>query len=195
MIILEGPDGGGKSTLAKQLAVLWDLPIAERVVSKDTEAMIDLKAWTEENVRNMGPLQVYDRHRLISEPIYGPILRAGRPQPGFESLGWLSAMTQEFYRHQPIIIYCIPPLEVVMENLRDDPDNEVVRDQIQSIYALYTTRAAMDVALRPTMTAIWDYTTDGREDHPLATFRRWTAQINHIKDIDRLRDQVRKASK
>ena len=49
MIIVEGPDGAGKTTVLQDLKTVFDLPVAPRVVSKETEAMVDgVRAYAEE---------------------------------------------------------------------------------------------------------------------------------------------------
>jgi hypothetical protein len=158
VIILEGPDGGGKTTLIDKIRVEFDLPVSPRVVSKDTEplAKLDMMAWVEKNVTAGFQNVIFDRHRLISEPIYGAVLRSVF-QPGFDNPQWLSMMCYMLYhRVTPIIIYCLPPFEVVKGNVYSDEDNRRVRDVIRKIYALYTAKAAYDAALWGTF--IYDYT-------------------------------------
>lgn len=155
MIIVEGPDGGGKTTLLNKLHTEFELPIAERVVSKEAEALVSLKHWVEHNVYLGFQTVLFDRHRLISEPIYGPILR-DEPEEGFDDVHWLSDMMWKFYECKPAIIYCLPPLETVMDNVRDDADNRVVRSQIKSIYSAYCARAALDLSLSPS-TILYNY--------------------------------------
>ena len=68
MIIVEGPDGAGKTTLIRQLQERWpDLAVAPRVVSKDAEAMVDLQEWVNINLSDGPQYKIFDRHRLISE--------------------------------------------------------------------------------------------------------------------------------
>lgn len=147
MIIVEGPDGAGKTTLITKLSHILDLPVAPRVVSKDTEAMIDLKAWTEQNVAQGWQATIFDRHRLISEPIYGSLLRVAF-QPGFDDFNWLYNMNYMLYhRVQPVVIYCLPPYETVRVNIKDDSDNKRVADAIRKIYSMYVCKAASDAAM------------------------------------------------
>lgn len=182
MIVVEGPDGGGKTTLIKDLSEYWGVPVAPRVVSKDAEAMVDLKQWVADNLKKGWHSTIYDRHRLVSETIYGPILRPSKPEPGFDDTAWLTMSLKRFYQIQPIIIYCLPPLEVVKANVMDDPDNLVVRDRISAIYAMYQTRAAIDISVRGRTTDIWDYTSDGREQFPLRVFEKWSGIVNNHKE-------------
>lgn len=157
MIVVEGPDGAGKSTLISELVELTDFQVAPRVVSKETKALVDMKAWVEENL-DIGPHDViYDRYRLISEFIYGPTLRVEQ-QPGFIDLDWVYNCLARFYENDPIIVYCLPPLHVVRTNVQGDSDNLAVSDFIEPLYTAYLERASMDMLLRPTRTIIHDYT-------------------------------------
>lgn len=149
MIIVEGPDGAGKTTLIEQLLHQLDLPVADRVVSKDAEAMTDLVAWVEDNVKQGWQNVIYDRHRLISEPIYGPILR-NRPEPGFDDIRWLTEMTEKLYDSRPVIIYCLPTLTRVWKNILSSDDNKIFHldaDKVGQIYWGYFNRAVYDNAV------------------------------------------------
>lgn len=146
MLIVEGPDGSGKSTLVRRLSKDLGLPVAPRIVGSDTIAKFDLAAWTEQNVAKGFQRMLFDRHRLISEPIYGPILR-GRQQTKFMDLGWMADMTWAFYGANPIILYCLPQLSTVWANVqRHDTDNSVVRSVkiTEALYTAYVSRATMD---------------------------------------------------
>lgn len=162
MLIFEGPDGAGKTSLIKQFQDLYGVPIAPRVVTKDTEAMTDLREWVDQNLDQGFQYQLFDRHRLISEPIYGPILRGDKPEPGFADLVWMGPRLRRLYQIKPIIVYCLPPLATVRENLAWDPDNTAVVQRITSIYSSYVAKAAMDLELSPGTVHIWDYTRSPR---------------------------------
>jgi hypothetical protein len=157
MLIVEGPDGAGKTTLIKRLEPQLRWPVAERVVSKDAEAQVDLKAWVEENLETLKPKQlIYDRHRMISEPIYGPILR-GILEPGFNDRAWYSYYKQRFEACHPFVIWCMPPLGLVRANVERDPDNKVVSDRITEIYWLYHLKIAEWYAIGG-YGYVWNYT-------------------------------------
>jgi hypothetical protein len=136
MIVVEGPDGSGKSTLVKKIAGTLDLPVARRVVTKQATAMRDLQTWVDDNLSAGLKATVYDRHRLISEPIYGPVLRS-RMEPGFDDWRWLMYRQQKFRTLKPLVIFCLPPLNIVRECVMEDDDNKVVREHIDTIYWLY----------------------------------------------------------
>lgn len=160
MIIVEGPDGAGKTTLIKQLIEATGLPVAPRVVSKDAEAMVDLKRWTEENIKGGFQPLIFDRHRLISEPIYGPVLRE-KPEPGFDDVEWFHAMLAGLYLDVcPIIVYCLPPWPVVWANIMKSEDNRVFHGNPQGfrqIYQAYFNKAMTDQVLYSS-SFTYDYT-------------------------------------
>jgi hypothetical protein len=177
MIIVEGPDGAGKTTLIRQLQEKWpDLEVAPRVVSKDAEAMVDLQTWVNDNLSQGPQYKIFDRHRLISEFIYGPILRTEQ-QPGFTSVPWVWHSLRRLERLRPVMIYCLPPLDAVMANIVGDNDNRVVWNHIMGIYTAYVQRATLDALHNGAI--IYDYTTDGREDNPLNIFER---NINNMRE-------------
>jgi hypothetical protein len=153
MLIVEGPDGAGKTTLVQKLMADTSWPLAEKVVQSDTTHDIDLQHWVNDNLAKGFHRTIYDRHRLISEPIYGPVLRS-QQAPGFGELAWLSEAQFRFHHIDPIIIWCLPPHDEVWSNVQDDEDNEVVADHIEQIYWLYHNAAAQ----WPGKLMVWNYT-------------------------------------
>lgn len=166
MIIVEGPDGGGKTTLIMQMQDRYGLEVAPRVVDKEARAMVDLKEWVDQNLEQGLQWKLFDRHRLISETIYGPILRE-YAEDGFADPINMMMWMDRFYQLKPLIIYCLPPLEVVKANVENDPDNQAVAWKIESIYQAYVSRAAIDNTFSPDSVITWDYTRDGMERDPL----------------------------
>lgn len=159
MIVVEGPDGAGKTTLIEKLATEFALPIAPKIVASDMSSQVlSKKAWCESNVSKGFSATLYDRHCLISEPIYNIVTRSSF-DPGFDDVGWLSAMMTMFYKWcSPLIIYCLPDLDTIRTNIEDDPDQpQRVKDAIRKIYGLYVAKAAADVPQAGAL--IYDYTT------------------------------------
>ncbi len=146
MIIVEGPDGAGKTALVQHLASKYDIPIAPKVVDQDTKPMIDdLRHWVDVNVKKGLQWQLFDRHRLISEPIYAATF-GRKAQPGFDDIHWFTARMIDFTRIHPFIVYCLPAFEVVKANLWGDDSNIVVRSFIEPVYNAYVAQAAGDIA-------------------------------------------------
>lgn len=177
MIIVEGPDGSGKTTLIKDLSYRYGLPISPRVVGTDTEAMVDLVDWVEQNVSRGFQYTLFDRHRLISEPIYGPIMGRVSNQP-FISTSWMNTIMGRFYECSPMFIYCLPPLETVMTNLEDDPDNIVVREKADLIFEAYNFKAHQHYYEMPHRVMIYDYTEDYHKATLSKTFDRFLSHVN-----------------
>ena len=158
MLIVEGPDGAGKTTLINQLQQHFPtLEVAPRVVTKDAEAMTDLKEWVKQNLEEGWQWKIFDRHRLISEFIYGPLLREAQ-EPGFNDLVWAYNSLSKLEELYPLIIYCLPPLETVKANLHGDPDNKVVEGRVEALYTSYVHRAALDLRHPEVFAVIYDYT-------------------------------------
>lgn len=154
-IIVEGPDGGGKTTLISKISEVFHLDPEPRVVDQQTRAMTNLKVWVEEDNKRPEGWILYDRHRLISECIYGPIMRP-QGRDGFTNYSWLADQLGIFYSRQPFIIYCLPPAEEVKRNVYGDSNNGAVMPYIDVIYDAYVVRAAIDRYHTPTHH--WDYT-------------------------------------
>lgn len=106
-IIVEGPDGGGKSTLAEQIGWSSGLPVVhgggppktgEEALSRLREPLI-LRA-------------VYDRNVSVSEQVYGS-LRGGQILP--ESV--IDGVIAEMIQRNVLFIYCRPNDSFLTANL------------------------------------------------------------------------------
>jgi hypothetical protein len=156
MIIVEGPDGSGKTTLIKNILDAYpDLTVAPRVVSKETNDLVDLQQWVDQNLAEGFQYTLFDRYRLISEFIYGPVLRKEQ-RAGFTSPAWVHGSLRRFYQLKPIIIYCLPPLSVVKMNIAGDETNRAVWDHVEQLYTAYLQRASLDVIHAGAV--VYDYT-------------------------------------
>jgi len=94
-IILEGIDGSGKSTLSKILTESIDL-IPHH--SNRTEGLCQERILIDSSKKNY----VFDRSFIISESIYGPILRGTSPYKIDFMIDYLTSLN-------PLIVYLRPP--------------------------------------------------------------------------------------
>lgn len=135
--MVEGPDGSGKTTLVRRLSEALSWPIAPRVVDKRTNPLISsLKGWVEENLEKGSHCTIYDRHRLLSEPIYGPIFRKALTD-GFDDIHWFRDRWTRFQHTECIVVFCLPPFMEVHKNVRQGTSNLTVIDSTPEIYWQY----------------------------------------------------------
>lgn len=127
MIIIEGPDGAGKSTLIRRMRKQRDfITVALGGPVKDVltmnRAVLTLDALS---VTSYLPI-VCDRHPIISEPIYGPILRG-------------SSMLPPGARLSPAdrVIYCRPSITTIFEGFKGRDQLEGVAERLKRIISLY----------------------------------------------------------
>ena len=129
MIIIEGMDGSGKTTLAQQLSFrLGKAPIKRFVTSggpTDFDSLVEQTKATlldlyDQVTQNQRPVVIYDRFPLISEAIYGSILR-GRNHFGDE---WTALITM-FLTLDPIVVYCRPGISYITKNIRETANSQM----------------------------------------------------------------------
>lgn len=168
MIVVEGPDGAGKSTLLENLVVSLEVTPMPRACTSKDGPVNELQEWTSENIAQVlaqpHQLHLIDRHPLISEPIYGPLVR-GSLAEGFET-SWYIGAWQTWLMCRPTLIICLPPEEVVRENVlkSDDGQMEGVTMNIRAIYWLYNNLAARLKAYGQPTVYLWDYTSPEADD-------------------------------
>lgn len=117
MIIVEGPDNSGKSTLIQQIKKDFGINEIPRMAHGPANGSKDLWDRTYQIIDAATKAKshriIIDRFTLIGEDIYGPILR---------HVNLWDKMPQEkikFWKAtnllDPFIIYCRPPEEVIMD--------------------------------------------------------------------------------
>lgn len=142
-IIVEGPDGSGKSTFIKEITAAFDLPHFERASTSAGGPVDNLADWTEKHLRSIpgpGKPHVLDRHPLISEPIYGPIVRQMLPFK-FDNRHWLRDQTH-ILSTRAVVVWCMPPVDRVAENVLHGVQMPGVTEHILRIYWAYHTTMA-----------------------------------------------------
>jgi predicted HAD superfamily Cof-like phosphohydrolase len=98
MIIIEGPDASGKSTLAQYIAQALNAPV------QPSEGPPRFPGDIAQRVKQyalLPPHTVFDRHPIISEEMYAYALRRPLDLP--------STLVKQFYEAHHTIIYCDPP--------------------------------------------------------------------------------------
>lgn len=107
IIILEGPDGGGKSTLAAQLSRQTKYPIARYSYPKtaeEKEQMMQMYVQAIKEAKNV----IFDRS-WYSELVYGPVMRNGHVL----SYPQMYALEEMLAKKGAVLIYCTASPEVL----------------------------------------------------------------------------------
>ncbi len=151
MIIVEGPDGAGKTTLIKKLSADLHVPVHERAVTSDGVPTLstqngraaNLAVWSFNDIRTMPeqPMSIYDRYPLVSEYVYGPVVR------GFLDSNFISPIMHLAIRQlavKSLVIFCRPPNDEIAENLFGAP----AKDEMAGVAVKYQELAAAYDALK-----------------------------------------------
>jgi thymidylate kinase len=117
IVIVEGPDGSGKTTLIRRLregSQRYFVTVSFSGPPKRVWQIQSVLHWIEQSIYLDVPI-ICDRFPLISESIYGPILRGKNLLDETEDSN-LRAAT-EIIRRVTKIIYCRPPIPIIRENV------------------------------------------------------------------------------
>ena len=138
MIVLEGPDGAGKTTLANYLFDKLNLDINPKVVNHQAGHDNSLKEVIESTLDKNFQMRIWDRFALISGPIYADLLQDKYQMNLYADKTWHELQWRKMtFIVRPIVIMCLPPVTTVISNIRDDPENEVVLPHITEIWIRY----------------------------------------------------------
>lgn len=156
MIIVEGPDGAGKTTLIERLEGQLGITREPRAVSSEAKSLVPIGHYIEDELRKGFGMRLYDRFALISSPMYMPL-----PNRTFRdemlNQDWLMAHWVKMTRIDPLIILCLPPMADVVRNVKRDPHNKAVWDYIETIYLSYHNWYCAHHPFNPSI-ILWDYT-------------------------------------
>ena len=138
MIIVEGPDGAGKSTLVEELSHEFDLEVGERATSDRnklyTVTRQDTYTALSHSVLGHGKPQIWDR-LFFSEMVYAPVI--GRDcEFTHEEKVFVNRVLRA--TGCPVIL-CMPPWAVVQANVKGTFQMEGVHQNLEAIYAAYRT--------------------------------------------------------
>jgi hypothetical protein len=139
LIIVEGVDGSGKTTLIQQIREgvprsFWMMKSSNRPRLKSE--ILNLELWVQTGLRLKLNL-LFDRFPLISERIYGQVIR-GR---SLVSLDY-DQISKSLWSLCPdqsslLIIHCRPPDEKIKQRVRNCPQMEGVHDHIGQLIVEY----------------------------------------------------------
>lgn len=174
MIIVEGPDGSGKTTLAKHLAAelareYKRAPTLSSTHGPDEAAM----EWFEEEVGHKPRHYnaVYDRGFFVSELIYN-LATPGRPLMADEARMFRGI--SQLVDADPIIIFCLPQWEIskrVIESDGRDRLEETSEDQLRKIHWAYTTYYTLWKNIHWERTFVYDFTSTGAQKNICSAIR------------------------
>ena len=136
MIILEGPDGGGKSTLAARLHRDYDYAIVKTgppALDEDTTAAYLSALYTA--LARPG-LTIFDRLHL-GEAIYGPLLRSTDRM----GASGLKVIERAIAENGVRLLICCPPWETLKIGWRSKPDLLKTEAQLRHVYEAYVGHA------------------------------------------------------
>lgn len=122
-VVVEGPDGGGKTTLIGVLKEAFPtLEVRPRAATSKGGPQGSMEKYILEEEKILAGMRwsLWDRHPIISEPIYGPLTRGGldqSPDSGLRDPFWLR-VHRNILARSAMTVFCLPPLEVVRSNVR-----------------------------------------------------------------------------
>lgn len=143
-MLVEGLDSSGKTTLANQIASFFKTEVRHDLGPKTFH---DMSEWMLEQVpiiNHGGPVAVYDRWPLISEGVYGPLLRGKSEFDQLSSTAVAASALWDYYtgHYRVVIIYCNPGLERIRETLENNEQMHGVADNLNHLYGAYEEQMA-----------------------------------------------------
>jgi hypothetical protein len=148
MILVEGCDGAGKSYLIKLLRTRFfrNLQLGPRASTSiggvSHHGLDGLTRWVDNEIgdwakEGYGP-RIYDRYPLISEPIYGTLIRGSLSQAFLSS--WYRSRLNTI-RHQALVVFVDPGWDAVKDAVTSDPKGQMdgVVDNAHAIWMAYRT--------------------------------------------------------
>jgi len=131
MIIVEGFDNTGKTTLAEHLSDAFGLPILTRRTTGADGIPFIMETLS---ILILEPLAILERHPVTAEWVYGPILR-DKNALNEDPILW-DYWVRKLLRSNPLVIYCRPPDDLVF-NFGTRKQMDGVIDKSKSILDRY----------------------------------------------------------
>lgn len=126
MIIVEGLDNSGKSTLIQQLSEQFKLPTAHahRSSALELKSISEWHCWAAACPKPI----ILDRHPAISDLVYGPIIRSSTVT---------TIELAEHYRKDHYLIFCCPTLETIRATYEDRDQMKGTHQNLNDLYHEY----------------------------------------------------------
>ncbi len=136
VIILEGPDGGGKTTLARRLKNEYHYTIVKTNAPAPSENVFKTYTNTLLEAIDGGERVVFDRHYL-GERVYGPLLRGGN------SIGdqGIALIERLIAANDVRVVICCPRWSTLMSGWREKDDLLKKESQLRSVRDAYMSEA------------------------------------------------------
>lgn len=142
LVIVEGCDGAGKTTLIQGLDKVPNIPQIFRIHRsrrpKSEMEVVNEMVSINSLVHGQRVPVVLDRHALISEPIYGTIVR-NKPVVFWDA----DAVPEYLLEDHTLIIYCRPTTEAVKACIGNNPQMEGVLAKVEDILLAYDLRMTL----------------------------------------------------
>jgi hypothetical protein len=144
IVVIEGPDGAGKSVLAEWICVEFGLKLGERSNDRDhlyQTTREDTWRAVHEELTCLERPRVWDRLGPYSDPIYASF---DIPYPRLCAFTPLELdVFEAVMEHVGLVIFCLPPERVSLENVRDGHQLEGVVENHRHIQRAYEARVKM----------------------------------------------------
>lgn len=161
VIILEGPDGGGKTTLAKTIENLYEQHSKKVLHTKHHEFKGETQIWRH-FFDSLLPAYRNDCDVLLdrswySEPIYGKVFR-----DGYNRLEhWQLRIINHLLGICSVsVVWCLPPLDTCLHTFNNRREQEMLDNdkQLAQVYKLYEDKACLAVDMDSDVHHIYDFT-------------------------------------
>ncbi|MBV6505233.1 MAG: hypothetical protein ILNGONEN_00791 [Syntrophorhabdaceae bacterium] len=117
LIAIEGPDGSGKTQLARTLQTAFRASLLTRSgPTRNFNQLSDELTWLSQHPSRL--LLICDRIRPISELVYGKVLRGFSMLEEDVAYSWVDHFVS-------IVIYCRPPLATIQANVEASFPNQM----------------------------------------------------------------------
>lgn len=127
VLVLEGPDGAGKSTLAERLSQVYNWPIVH--TGGPLQSREEYFSRVEQKELLTRTQVIYDRVPMISEFVYCPLQKRLPYIEEFEAAAHLDTM-------QPVVIYCrLASSEEMLRRVLSTPKAHKTPDYLEKVRA------------------------------------------------------------